>query len=45
MDSLGSLALATEPPNEKLLEKSPYNKNDHIISKKMIKHILGIALL
>lgn len=45
MDSLGSLALATEPPNENLLDREPYNKNDSIISKKMLKHISGTAVL
>ena len=43
MDSLGSLALATEPPNENLLDKKPHTKNDYIISRKMVKHIVGVA--
>lgn len=40
MDSLGSLALATEPPNDKLLYRKPYKRSDHVISAKMWKHIL-----
>jgi Ca2+ transporting ATPase len=40
MDSLGSLALATEPPHENLLDRKPYQRNESIISHKMWKHIL-----
>lgn len=40
MDSLGSLTLATEPPNEKLLDRKPYPKSDPIINLIMWKHIL-----
>jgi Ca2+ transporting ATPase len=38
------LALATEPPHEKLLERKPYPKTESIISPKMWKHILIQAL-
>lgn len=41
MDTLASLALATEPPNIELLKRAPHKRNDYIISKKMFKHILG----
>ena len=40
MDSLGSLALATEPPYEELLNRSPTKKDESIINGKMWKHIL-----
>jgi Ca2+ transporting ATPase len=40
MDSLGSLALATEPPHENLLNRMPYKRKESIISNKMWKHIL-----
>ena len=40
MDSLGSLALATEPPYDKLLKRKPTKKNEFIINGKMFKHIL-----
>jgi Ca2+ transporting ATPase len=40
MDSLASLALATEAPTEKLLDRDPYGRNEAIISKKMVKHIV-----
>lgn len=42
MDSLGSLALATEPPRIELLNRPPQGRNDYIISRKMAKHILGV---
>lgn len=44
MDSLASLALATERPKEDLLKRPPYRKKEYIISHKMVKHILGMAL-
>ena len=40
MDSLGALALATELPKADLLQRMPQNKDDYIVSRKMIKHIL-----
>ena len=39
MDSLGSLALATEPPYEELLNREPTKKEESIINGKMWKHI------
>ena len=45
MDSLGSLALATEPPNRaKLLARPPQSRDEYIISRKMVKHILGMSV-
>jgi magnesium-transporting ATPase (P-type) len=42
MDSLASLALATEPPNtEELLEHKPADRDESIISNTMLKHIVG----
>lgn len=43
MDSLASLALATELPKLSLLQRPPYRKREYIISQKMMKHILGQA--
>jgi len=40
MDSLGSLALATEPPYEELLNREPTKKEESIINGKMWKHII-----
>ena len=41
MDSLASLALTTEPPDESFLNRSPSGIDKEIISSKMLKHILG----
>jgi P-type Ca2+ transporter type 2B len=32
MDTFASLALATEAPTEKLLDRKPHNRNDYIVS-------------
>jgi Ca2+ transporting ATPase len=40
MDSLGSLALATEPPYEELLNRNPTRKDESIINGRMWKHII-----
>ena len=40
MDSLGSLALATEPPYDNLLKRKPTKRNEFIINGKMCKHII-----
>lgn len=44
MDTLGALALATEPPHESLLYRKPHGRGDYIISPIMMKHILGQSL-
>jgi Ca2+ transporting ATPase len=33
MDTLASLALATEPPTEALLKRKPHSRNEYIITK------------
>jgi magnesium-transporting ATPase (P-type) len=43
MDSLASLALATEPPTEDLLERQPYGFNENIIKRGMWVNMLGQA--
>ena len=45
MDTLASLALATEPPSEDLLDRHPHKRDEYIISRKMFKHIFGQAIL
>ena len=45
MDSLGSLALATEPPYDELLNREPTKKNESIINGKMWKHIICQSLI
>ncbi|KAF4093709.1 hypothetical protein AMELA_G00004990 [Ameiurus melas] len=44
MDTLASLALATEPPTEALLLRRPYGRNKPLISRTMMKNILGHAV-
>ncbi|MFM1914269.1 MAG: hypothetical protein RIR51_2122, partial [Bacteroidota bacterium] len=40
MDSLGSLALATEPPNIRVLERKPCRRSEYPVSPRMWKHII-----
>lgn len=44
MDTLGALALATEPPTAALLERKPYNRSAQLVSKPMWRNILVQAL-
>ena len=45
MDSLGSLALATEPPYEELLQREPTRRNESMINGRMWKHIVMQSLI
>ena len=44
MDTLASLALATEPPTEELLNRKPYGRTKSIISSMMLRNIIGQSL-
>ena len=44
MDTLASLALATEPPTEDLLRRKPYGRTKALVSRTMMKNILGHAV-
>lgn len=44
MDSFASLALATEPPTEDLLKRKPYGRTKPLISRTMIRNMLGHAV-
>ena len=44
MDTLASLALATEPPTEALLNRKPYGRTKSIISPMMMRNIIGQSL-
>jgi P-type Ca2+ transporter type 2B len=44
MDTLASLALATEDPHPELLLRKPHSRDDYIISRTMMKHIIGQSL-
>jgi len=43
MDSLASLALATEEPTSEVLKRAPQNANEFIVTPLMFKHIFGQA--
>eukprot|EP00286_Rhodomonas_abbreviata_P006837 CAMPEP_0181326618 /NCGR_PEP_ID=MMETSP1101-20121128/21609_1 /TAXON_ID=46948 /ORGANISM="Rhodomonas abbreviata, Strain Caron Lab Isolate" /LENGTH=1138 /DNA_ID=CAMNT_0023435113 /DNA_START=148 /DNA_END=3564 /DNA_ORIENTATION=+ len=40
MDSFASLALATEDPNDSLLNRKPYSRERNVLSKTMVKNML-----
>lgn len=44
MDTLASLALATEMPTPELLERKPYGRTQPLISRTMMKNITGQAI-
>jgi Ca2+ transporting ATPase len=43
MDSLASLALASEPPVDALLERPPVNRTEHMITTRMWANMIGQA--
>ena len=45
MDTMASLALATEPPTDELLTRKPYSKFENLITPEMWKNILMQGLL
>jgi Ca2+-transporting ATPase len=45
MDTFAALALASLPPNEKVMQNKPRKTTDHIINRPMAKSILGVGLL
>lgn len=44
MDTMASLALATEPPSEELLKRKPYGRTEYIITPIMWRNIIGQAV-
>ncbi|CAN6459352.1 unnamed protein product [Victoria cruziana] len=44
MDTLGALALATEPPNDELMKRAPVGRKGNFISNIMWRNILGQAI-
>lgn len=44
MDTLGALALATEPPNEGLMKRKPIGRNVNIITGIMWRNIIGQSI-
>lgn len=44
MDTLGALALATEPPNNDLMKRMPVGRKGNFISNVMWRNVLGQSL-
>ncbi|KAI3669759.1 hypothetical protein L6452_41146 [Arctium lappa] len=44
MDTLGALALATEPPNEELMKRAPVGRKGNFITNVMWRNIFGQAV-
>lgn len=44
MDTLGALALATEPPTDELMKRPPVGKRGNFISNVMWRNILGQSI-
>ncbi|XP_031483312.1 calcium-transporting ATPase 10, plasma membrane-type-like isoform X1 [Nymphaea colorata] len=44
MDTLGALALATEPPNDELMKQAPVGRKGNFISNIMWRNVLGQAI-
>ncbi|PHU27321.1 hypothetical protein BC332_05653 [Capsicum chinense] len=44
MDTLGALALATEPPNDELMNRAPVGRSGNFINNVMWRNILGQSL-
>uniref|UniRef100_A0A0E0RDH6 P-type Ca(2+) transporter n=1 Tax=Oryza rufipogon TaxID=4529 RepID=A0A0E0RDH6_ORYRU len=44
MDTLGALALATEPPNDEMMKRPPVRKGESFITKFMWRNIMGQSL-
>jgi magnesium-transporting ATPase (P-type) len=45
MDTFASLALATEAPTDRLLDRAPYGRTESIITRKMWRFVIGSALM
>jgi len=41
MDTLGALALATEPPPDSILKRAPYSKHNAIVTENMWRNVFG----
>lgn len=45
MDSLGALALSTDVPTEKLLERKPYHRREKILNKRIIYSVAMVGIV
>jgi Ca2+-transporting ATPase len=44
MDTLGALALATEPPNDEMMKRPPVGRGESFITKVMWRNIIGQSI-
>lgn len=44
MDSMGALALATEPPRPQLMERKPFGRRAPLINRAMYRNIIGVSI-
>jgi len=44
MDSMGALALATEPPRMELMDRKPFGRRAPLINRAMLRNIIGMSL-
>jgi len=44
MDSMGALALATEPPRMELMERKPFGRYAPLINRAMFRNIIGMSI-
>ncbi|XP_008789606.2 calcium-transporting ATPase 5, plasma membrane-type-like [Phoenix dactylifera] len=44
MDTLGALALATEPPTDQLMDRPPVGRREHLVTKVMWRNLIVQAL-
>lgn len=44
MDSMGALALATEPPKPDLLKRKPFGRRAPLINREMYRNIIGVSV-
>lgn len=44
MDTLGALALATEPPNNELMKRSPVGRGTSFVTKAMWRNVIGQSI-
>lgn len=44
MDSMGALALATEPPSPELMKRKPFGRTAPLINKQMWRNIIGVSV-
>jgi Ca2+-transporting ATPase len=43
MDSMGALALATEPPSDRLMDRQPFGRTAPLVNKQMWRNIIGVS--